>query len=76
MPTFLGKQYSTELIFINAFSIDTVLPVTSDPTDTAAVQSAVDRQFITMKTLKTKQMKSLLTLSTGVVLLLTTKIVV
>lgn len=77
MPTFLGKEYSAELIFINQFDETIVLPVTSDLDKINAVHTAVDRQFVTMRTLKTKQMKSLFTLSDGsTVLLLTTKIVV
>jgi hypothetical protein len=75
MPTYLGKYYDTELIFTNAYDESLVTPITTDPTDLALVKTAVERQFNTMRILKTKIMKSLQPISGSRTLLLTTKVV-
>lgn len=70
---FLGKPYQTELVFNNSFTPETITALTDKQEDMNAVSQAVNTALLTMKRLSTKQVKTLVPTTIGM-LLITTKV--
>jgi hypothetical protein len=73
MPIFLGKEYTSELVFQNAFNTDVVTILTPNMDDVALVGSVTASSFTAMKKLQTKQMKTLVATKSIGTILVTTK---
>ena len=69
MPTFLGKNYTTEIVFQDKFNSDLVTILSDKMEDVTAVSEATVKCFNTMKRLKSKQMKTLIDLTIGPILI-------
>lgn len=69
MSKHLGKLYSTEITFDDAYSESIALNVTSDPVDLAKISEVVAKSFKTLKTIGAKTLKTLMDTKTGSLLI-------
>ena len=72
MPSFLGREYISTITFTNNYSSEVASNATNGNTaDMLLLQTTVEASFGTMKRLKIKLLKSLVTLSTGTFMVIT-----
>lgn len=69
MPRFLGKEYTTEVVFSGSFTPETLTILTDRQEDIRAVSQVVAQSLITIQRIKTKQVKTLITISIGTILI-------
>jgi hypothetical protein len=73
MPSHLGKLYVAEIMFVNQFDASVVTAKTESPEDMLRIQTVVKNCFRSMTIMHSRQMKTLIDTTVGVLLVTTKK---